>query len=210
MVNNALLGPFFAPKPLPIVPVILRVHQGYETLMASVITSSLRKCSSSFTPGPDTIPYSVCKREHLISPHLLPSLLDLLLKFGYHPPSMKKASGAVLDKPDKPFYGSQSSFKVIGVLQPVSKAHERMVTSRLALPAKSLKRLHHSPAGSLPALYAFDAVFGLVDTIRTLQRTCLKVTSVFLGLKGVQQCKGIHTFLLSEARWSATLHGPMD
>jgi len=72
---------------------------------------------------------------------------------------MKKASGVVLHKPRKPFNGSPSSFKVIGLLQTVSKALERIGTTRLSLAAKSLKLLHHHQSGSLPALCAFDAVF---------------------------------------------------
>jgi len=150
--------------------------------MASEITSSLRKCSSSSTPASDRIPYFAWKREHLVSPHLLLSLLDLLLKLQYHPTSMKKASGVVLDKPRKPFYGSPSSFKVISLLQTVSKALEKIVTTRLSLAAKSLMLLHHNQSSSLPVLCAFNVVFSLVNTIRTRQRTGLNVTAMFLGL----------------------------
>jgi len=83
-VNQALLRHFFPPKPLPIVPSILRPYKGCDPLLPGEIMAALRKCSSSSAPGPDTIPYSVWKRVHLTAPRLLTDLLGPLLKFGYH------------------------------------------------------------------------------------------------------------------------------
>jgi len=182
-VNQALLRHFLPPKPLPIVPSILRPYKGCEPLLPGEITSALRKCSFSSAPGPDTIPYSVWKRVHLTAPRLLPDLLGPLLKFGYHPVSMKKANGIVLDKPGKPSYDSTSSFRVIVLLQTVSKILERGVASRLSLTARILKLVHNNQCSSLPALSSFDAALSLVDTVRTLQRPGLRVSTLFLDIK---------------------------
>jgi len=183
-VNQALLSHFFPPKPLPIVPSILRPYKGCDPLLPGEITAALRKCSSSSAPGPDTIPYSVWKRVHLTAPPLLTDLLGRLLKFGYHPVSMKKANGIVLDKPGKPSYDSPASFRVIVLLQTVSKILERVVASRLSLTARTLKLVHSNQCGSLPALSSFDAAISLVDTVRTLQRPGLRVSTLFLDIKG--------------------------
>jgi len=91
-VNQALFCHFYPPKPLPIVPSILRPYKGCNPLLPGEITAGLRKCSSSSAPGPDTIPYSVWKRVHLTAPRLLTDILGHLLKFGYHPVTMKKAN----------------------------------------------------------------------------------------------------------------------
>ena len=183
-INNALLAHLFPPKPLPIVPSILRPHKGCDPLLPSEISAALRKCSSTSAPGPDTIPYSVWKRVHLVAPRFLTDLLGPLLKFGYHPVSMKKANGIVLDKPGKPSYDSPASFRVIVLLQTVSKILERVIASRLSLVARTLKLVHHNQCGSLPTLSSFDAALSLVNTVRTLQCPGLKVSSLFLDIKG--------------------------
>jgi len=183
-VNQALLRHFFPPKPLPIVPSILRPYKGCDPLLPGQITAALRKCSSSSAPGPDTIPYSVWKRVHLTAPRLLTDLLGPLLKFGYHPVWMKKANGIVLDKPGKPSYDSPASFRVIVLLQTVSKILERGVASCLSLTARTLKLVHSNQCGSLPALSSSDAAISLVDTDRTLQRPGLTVSTLFLDIKG--------------------------
>jgi len=183
-VNQALLRHFFRPKPLPMVPSILRPYRGCDPLLPGEITAALRKCSSSSAPGPDTIPYSVWKRVHLTAPRLLTDLLGPLLKFGYHAVSMKQANGIVLDKPGKPSYDSPASFRVIVLLQTVSKILERVVTSRLSLTARTLKLVHSNQCGSLPALSSFDAAISLVDSVRTLQRPGLRVSTLFLDIHG--------------------------
>jgi len=81
------------------------------------------------------MPYSVWKSVHRIKPSLLPSLLDPLLAHGFHPPSLKKALGIILDKPGKSSYDSPSSFRVIVLLRTLSKILERVVASRLSAQA---------------------------------------------------------------------------
>ena len=183
-INNALLAHFFPLKLLPIVPSILRPHKGRDPLLPSEISAPLRKSSSFSTLGPDTSPYSISKRVHLVAPRVLTDLLGPLLKFSYHPVSMKKPNRIVLDKPGKPSYDSRVSFRVIVLLQTVSKIHERVIASRLSLIARSLKLVHHNQCGSLPALSSFNAALALVNTVRPLQRPGLKVSSLFLDIKG--------------------------
>ena len=80
---------------------------------------------------------------------------------------MKKANGIVLDKPGKPSYDSPTSFRVIVLLQSVSKILERVVASCLSLIARMLKLVHSNQCGSLPAFSSFDTPISLVDTVRT-------------------------------------------
>ena len=148
------------------------------------MAKALCKSSPSSAPGPDSIPYSVWKRVHLAAPHLLTDLLAPLLRYGHHPASLKKANGVVLDKPGKPSYDSPTSFRIIVLLQTVSKILERIVASRLALQARKLNLLHRNQCGSLPSLSSFDACLSLVDTVCTLQRPGLKVSTLFLDIKG--------------------------
>ena len=183
-VNQALLLDPFPPKPLPIVPSILRPYKCCNPLLTREITATLRRYSTSSAPGPDTIPYSVWKRVDLTAQRLLTDLLGPLLKYGYHLVSMKKANGIMLDKPGKHSYASPALFRVIVLLQAVSKILERVVASRLSLTAWTLKLVHSNQCASLPPLSSFDAAISLVDTVRTLQRPGLRVSTLFLDIKG--------------------------
>jgi len=148
------------------------------------VALSLLMCSPSSAPGPDSIPYSVWKSVHRVSPDLLVSLLTPLLRFGHHSSSLKKANGVVLDKPGKQSFDSPASFRIIVLLQTVSKILERIVASRLAPIARYTGLLHRNQCGSLPSLSSFDACSALTDTVRTVQRPGRKVSSLFLDIKG--------------------------
>ena len=132
------------------------------------VSMALASCPPSSAPGPDTIPYSVWKAVHRIAPSTLTSLLAPLLRFGHHPFSLKKANVVVLDKPGKPSYDSPSSFRIIVLLQIVSKILERIAASRLSAGARYVGLLNPNQCGSLPSLSSFDTCAALVDTVRTL------------------------------------------
>ena len=119
-----------------------------------------------------------------MAPDILTSLLGPLLLFGHHPSSMKMANGVVLDKLGKPSYDSPSSSRIIVLLQTISKILERIVASRLSAIARNVGLLHHNQCGSLLSLSSFDACTALADTVRTFQRPALKVSSLFLDIKG--------------------------
>ena len=115
-VAETLLDRFFSSKPLP--PPLLRLtrYEDYTTITFQEVSRALSKSSNTSAPGPDHVPYSVWKSVHRIKLSLLPSLLDPLLAHGFHPPSLKKALGIVLDKPGKPSSDSPSFFRVIVLL----------------------------------------------------------------------------------------------
>src|SRR5205807_2193251 len=138
---------------------------------------------------------------HHTAPQLLTDLLNPPLKFGYHPASLKRANGVVLDKPGKPSYDSPTSFQIIVLLQTISKILERIIAYRLAAEARALGLIYRNQCGSLPALSSFDACLSLVDTVRTLQRPGLKASSLFLDIKGGfdnVDCSVLTSFLSSK------------
>jgi len=183
-INDSLLTHFFPPEPPRPLPVILRPYADCSLLTPNEVATILAKCSPSSAPGPDTIPYSVWKALRRIAPGILTSLLAPLLVYGHHPSSMKKDNGVILDKPGKPFYDSPSSFRIIVLLQTVSKILERIVASQLSAITRHTGLLPHNQCGSLPSLSSFDTCTSLVNTVRILQGPGLKVFSLFLNIKG--------------------------
>ena len=97
---------------------------------------------------------------------------------------MKKADGIVLDKPGKPDYRTPSSFRIIVLLETVSKIHDSLSPLRLASAARSLGLLHPNQCGSLAGLGCFDTVATLTHEVRLPQASSFKVSTLFLDVKG--------------------------
>ena len=209
-INTALLNDFFpAPPPPTCADVNLSAYADYFPVSKEEIAAALAKSSSSGAPGPDTISYDVGKRIHKACPPLLTNLIGPILQYGHHPVSLKKANGIVLDKPGKASYDSPSSFRVIVRLETHSKIVERVTASRLSLLARACSLLHPHQTGSLPGLSTFDATATLSHEVRLLRRLDLRVSSLFLDIKGgfdnvnpsqlaaALRAKGVHRYVVA-------------
>jgi len=183
-VAETLLDYFFPSKPQP--PPLLRLtrHEDYTPLTSEEISRALSKSSNTSAPGPNHIPYSVWKSVHRIKLSILPSLLDPLLAHGFHPPSITKALGIVLDKPGNPSYDSPSSFRVIVLLRTLSKILERVVASRLSAQAVICSLIHPLQCGSHPGRCTSDAALVLQHNVESFHRLHYKVSTLFLDVKG--------------------------
>ena len=181
---GTLLDHFFPSKSPP--PLLLRLscYEDYTPLTSEEVSRALSKSSNTSAPGPDHIPYPVWKSVHRIKPSLLPSLLDPLLAHGFHPPSLKKALGIVLDKPGKPSYNSPFSFRVIVLLRTLSKILERVVASRLSAQAAICSLIHPLQCESLPGRSTADAALVLQHNGESFHGLRYKVSTLFLDVKG--------------------------
>ena len=98
----------------------------------------------------------------------------------------------------------------------ISEILESIVASRLSAIVIYVGLLHHNQSGSLSSLYTFDPCAALTDTVRTLQRLALKVSSLFLDIKGgfdnidpnipcsSLRSKGVNHYLISWVRFFLT------
>jgi len=182
-INNTLVPHSFPPIPTPPPPLILPAFKDVPPVLASQVSSALRKSSDTSAPGPSGIPYSIWKRVHKGNEWILPSLLTHLLTYRYHHLAMKKANGIVLDTPGKPDYCAPASFHIIVLLETLSKKLERLSALLLTDAARSLA-LHTNQCGSLSGLGCFDAVATLTHEVRLLQAGSFKVSTLFLDVKG--------------------------
>jgi len=183
-INNTLLQHFFSPRASPPPPLILPAFKGVPPVSQVEVSSALQKSSNTSAPGPSDIPYSIWKQVHKAKERRLPSLFTPLLTHGYHLLAMKKANGIVLDKLGKPDYRTPSSFRIIVLVETVPKILERLSALRLASAAHSLGLLHPNQCGFQPGLGCFDAVATLTHEVRLLQAASLKVSTLFLHVKG--------------------------
>jgi len=158
-INNTLVRYFLPPGPSPPPPPPIHAAlKDFPLILRPEVSSTLRKSSNRSAPGPSGIPYSIWNQVHKAKERLLPSLFTHLLTHRYHPLAMKKANGIVLDKLGKPDYWAPASFRIIVLLETVSKILERLSALRLASAARSFGLLHPNQCGSLAGLGCFDAV----------------------------------------------------
>jgi len=134
--NKALLNHLFLGKPARSFDTMLLPFKNCPALATHEVGRALARSSPSSAPGPDMTPNSVWKRIERVAPHLMHDFIAPLVVHGFHPPSLKRADGIVLDKPGKLSYDSRSSFHVIVLLQTFSKILDRIMNLRLSCVAR--------------------------------------------------------------------------
>lgn len=121
---------------------------------------------------------------HCSSKFLLLRFLTPLLQYGIHPKSLKRTYRVVLPKPGKNNCTPISSYRIIVLLQTVLKILERIITYRLTEFARWSGLIHPNQCGSLAGLSTADAAMTLIHEIKAAQEAGLKVSFLFLDIKG--------------------------
>ena len=162
---------------------MLPAFKDVSPVLPAEVSSTLQKSSNTLALSLSGIPYTFWKQVHKANEWLFPSLFTPLLTHGYNTLAMKKVNGSVLDKPGKPDYHTTPSFRIIVLLETVSKMLERLSALRLATAARSLGLLHPNQCGSLAGLGYFDTVATLTHEVRLLQAASFKVSTLLLDVK---------------------------
>src|ERR1700704_6401921 len=183
--RDELIKGFFPPKNLPPPPLPAQApHPDFEPVDSDTITYILKKFSNISAPGPDQIQFGIWKKVHAANPLILVKLFNPLLQFGYHPTALKKALGVVLPKPGKPDYSSTTSFRIISLLQTISKILKKLVSDRLFSLSSPLSLVHPNQCGSLPSISTADAVLSLKQEVIASQKAGMKSSTLLLDIKG--------------------------
>ena len=183
-VRDALIQHFFPAQVPPPTNTLCPIFADVPPVTSEEVARVLSRSSPASAPGPDTIPYSVWKSIHREIPTLLPALLGPLVERGYHPSSLKAAEGVVLEKPGKAAYDTPASYRVIVLLETLSKILERLFANRLSVQAREIGMLHPNQCGSLPGVSSFHAAAALTHEVATAHKLKLKASSLLLDIKG--------------------------
>jgi ribonuclease HI len=150
--------------------------------------SELQKaCSGNIkgkTPGPDGITHEIITHAYNAIPHTFFHLFQHLLSTGYHPSCWRQATGAVLQKPNKPDYSIPKAYRVIALLNCLGKVSERIIAQRLGWLAETTDLLHHSQMGGRLKKSAIDAALSLTNEIQSSKQAGLISSALFLDIKG--------------------------
>ena len=186
-VEATIMSHFFPPGDNPAGATPPKQHEtGYrgDAIAVAEISEILAKCSKKSAAGPDRLPYRVWKGIHSVNQNIIPGLVEEMLTWGIHPPMLKEATGVILPKPNKDNYTDCASFRVIALMQRLSKIAERVVAGRLTRIAYEKGLYSINQTGSLPHRSTVDAAVSLQHWIKEAQFARKKASSVFLDLKG--------------------------
>jgi len=106
------------------------------------------------------------------------------LAHGFHPHSLKKALGIVLDKLGIPSYDSSSSFRVIVLLCTLFTILRRVAASSLLAQALACSLIHSLQCGSLPGRNTAEAVLILQHHVESFHHLRHRVSTLVLDIQG--------------------------
>jgi len=157
--SQKIMEHFFPPSKDPISPPLpfRKELADSDRVTTGEVSETLEKCSNKSAPGPDQVPYGVWKNIHRMEGKIIPKLAEDMLEWGIHPPMLKESTGIILPKPGKKDYTDCASFRVIALMQTVSKIVERIVNNRGMAIAYKEDMYCINQTGSLPQRSTVDA-----------------------------------------------------
>ena len=69
-----------------------------DTVDASEVAQAVRKYSNTSRPRSDQVQYGVWKGIHNMNRHIIPALINHMLRWSIYPPSLKDSLGILLPK----------------------------------------------------------------------------------------------------------------
>jgi hypothetical protein len=123
------------------------MHYQWPKIKRSEIKYAIYKSSARKTPGPDRFSFRVLRKAYATVLELFNYLYPVLITNNYHPKCFKKATGVILKKPQsaKPPYRNYAlpkAYRIILLLNYLTKVMEKIIARRLAVMAKFKTLLH--------------------------------------------------------------------
>ena len=132
-------------------------EQVYNALMAQ---------STKKAPGPDKINFEILRMIWKWEDEQMTGIVKHAIRLGYYPKEWKRARGNLLEKGGKRDLTLVKSYRVIGLLNCMSKVLEKVIAEQLSQLSKSFLKLHPGQMGTRKERCAIDAVASLVHEVQ--------------------------------------------
>src|SRR5205809_2221085 len=150
-----------------------------DEIKEAIFSSSTRKAA-----GSDKISFLILQKAFESIENRFVTLYSNLISFGYHSICWRKAIEAILKKPNRKA-SLLKSYRLISLLNFMSKTAEKIIASRLAYLANTTNIVNFDQMSSRKQISALDAVMSLVHDIQLVKNEN-KITSVlFMNVKRV-------------------------
>ena len=150
-----------------------------DEIKEAIFSSSIRKAA-----GPDKISFLILQKAFETVENKFVILYSNLISYDYHSICWREAIDAILKKSNRK--ASLSKFyRVISLLNSMTKTAEKIIASRLAYLANTTNIVNFDQMSSRKQISAIDAVMSLIHDIQ-LAKNENKITSVlFMNVKEV-------------------------
>jgi len=161
--EQAVLVAHFPPAPPGTYEPVTVGGRAYKRVDAQLIGSLLGKASNTSAPGEDQISADIVKVFWSWDPQRFVQLVRACIRLGHHPKLWKTAKGVVIPKPRKPDYSKVGAYRVISLLDVVSKLVERTAAHLIEDHLEWKHGLHDGQFGCRKHRSCVDAVAVLMN-----------------------------------------------
>jgi len=134
-----------------------------EKVNAHLVASLLGKASKNSAPGDDRISAAIVKVFWQWDKQQITQSVRVCIRLGHHPKLWKTAKRVVIPKPGKPDYANVRDYRVISLLDVISKLVERIAAHLIAGHLERKRGLHDGQFGCRKRQSCVDAVAVLMN-----------------------------------------------
>jgi len=160
--EQALLGAHFPQGP----PGTYEPREGgkaFERVDTQLVAAMLSKAANTSAPGDDRISAGIIKVFWEWDSERITQIVRACIRLGHHPELWKTAKGVVIPKPGKPDYAKVRAYRVISLLDVISKLLERTAAHLIADYLERSRGLHEGQFGCRKRRSCVDAVAILMN-----------------------------------------------
>ncbi len=137
-----------------------------------------------FCTGPDGLSFLIIQHAYQAIPELFHTVYSVLINQGYHPICWCQGTEAILKKEGKPDYSALKAYRMITLLNCLSKVSEKIMATRLSHWAETTDLLYHEQMGGRKQRSAIDAAMCLTHDIQQAFNNNKVLSALFLNVKG--------------------------
>ena len=137
--------------------------QAYKRVDLHLVGSLLKAAANASAPGDDRILAEIVKVFWQWDEQRITQLVRACIRLGFHPGIWKTVKGVVIPKPGKPDYSKVRAYRVISLLDVVSKLLERTAAHLIADHLEWKTELHEGQFGCRKRRSCVDAVAKRMD-----------------------------------------------
>jgi len=109
-----------------------------EEIKQAIMSSSSKKASE-----PDELSFLIIQHAYQAIPELFHTVYSVLINQDYHPVCWRQGTEAILKKEGKPDYSTLKAYRMITLLNCLSKMFEKIMATRLLYWAETTDLLYH-------------------------------------------------------------------
>ena len=157
--------------------------RAFEKVDSSLVGALLGKASNTSAPGGDRISAGIVKVFWQWDQERFTQLVRSCIRLGHHPKLWKTAKGVVIPKPGKPDYSKVRAYRVISLLDVVSKLVERTAAHLIADHLERKRGLHDGQFGCRKRRSCVDAVAVLMNRTQLAWKEKRVAGGLFMDVK---------------------------